>query len=116
MCDRVIYGNNFMLKYYRDIYKTQKICNEVTDDCLGALKVIVCFDKDSSKVEFLANEMGILGVDLDKINLDVDNRFYEDDPGTTTNVRILAWRNIFEKCKALERDISNGLMSVAWHG
>ena len=40
---------------------------------------IIFFDEDSSKVTFYANEMCILGVDLDK-----------------------AWRNKFEKCKALK--------------
>ena len=33
------------------------------------------FDKDPSKVTFFANEMGILGVDFDKINLDDDDNF-----------------------------------------
>ena len=31
--------------------------------------------------------MDILGVDLDKINLDDDNNFYEDDPDTIINAR-----------------------------
>ena len=29
-----------MLVYYPDRYKTQRICNEVVDDCLAALKFI----------------------------------------------------------------------------
>ena len=33
------------------------------------------FDKHFSKVTFIANDMGILGVDLDKINFDDDNNF-----------------------------------------
>ena len=32
---------------------------------------------------FVANEMDIVGVDLDKTNLDDDNHFYEDDPDQT---------------------------------
>ena len=59
---------------------------------------ILFFDKGFSKVTFFANEMGILGVDLDKINLDDD--FYKDDPETTIHVRLLAWCHKFEKRKA----------------
>ena len=33
------------------------------------------FDEHFSKVTFIANDMGILGVDLDKINLDDNNNF-----------------------------------------
>ena len=50
--------------------------------------------------------MGILGVDLDKINLDDDNNLDVDDPETIIHVRLLAWRNKFEKCKAFKEDIS----------
>ena len=48
--------------------------------------------------------MGILGLDLDKINLDDENNFYEDDPETIIQVRLSAWHNKFEKCKALKKD------------
>ena len=48
--------------------------------------------------------MGILGLDLDKINLDDENNFYEDDPETIIQVRLSAWRNKFEKRKALKKD------------
>ena len=41
-------------------------------------------------VTFFANEMGILGVNIDKINQDEENNFYEDDPDTTIYVRLLA--------------------------
>ena len=59
--------------------------------------------------------MGILGVDLDKINLDNDNNFDEDDPDTIIHVRLLAWHSKFEKCKALKNYISKELIAVAWH-
>ena len=58
--------------------------------------------------------MGILIVDLDKINLD-DVDFQEDDPKTIIHVRRLAWRNKFEKSKAYKRNLSKELMPVAWH-
>ena len=53
---------------------------------------ILSFDEDFGKVTFFANEMGILGVDL-------------DNPETIIHVRLLAWHNKFEKCKALKKDI-----------
>ena len=36
--------------------------------------------------------MGILSIDLDKKNLDVDNSFYEDDSETFIHVRLLTWK------------------------
>ena len=42
--------------------------------------------------------MGIIGVDLDKIDLG-DVSFDEDDPETIIYVRLMAWRNRFEQCK-----------------
>ena len=36
---------------------------------------ILLFDENVSKVTFFANEMGILGVDLDKTNLYDDDEF-----------------------------------------
>ena len=53
---------------------------------------ILFFAEDLSKVILFANEMGILGVDLDKINLDDDKNFYEDDLNTIINVRLFAWQ------------------------
>ena len=41
-----------------------------------------------------ANDMGIFGANLDKINLDDNNNIYEDDPGTTIHVRLLTWQKI----------------------
>ena len=39
-CDRVVPKDGFMLIYCPDRYKTQKVCDEVADDCLAALKLI----------------------------------------------------------------------------
>ena len=44
-----------------------------------------------------ANQMGILAVDLDKINLNDDNNFYEDYPDITIYVRLLTWCNKLER-------------------
>ena len=35
----------------------------------------------------------------------IDN-FHEDDPETIIHVRLLAWHNKFEKCKAFKKDLS----------
>ena len=40
-------------------------------------KSILSFNEDFSKAKLFANKMGILGVDLEKMNLDDDNNFYE---------------------------------------
>ena len=60
---------------------------------------ILAFVKKFSRFTIYANQMGILGVDLDKINLDDD--FYEDDSDTIIHLRLLACRSEFEKRKAL---------------
>ena len=129
MCDRVVSKNLFLLIYCPERYKTQKMCDESVDDCLTALNFIpdwsvtnkmlenfhdtlnanddiLFFNEDFSKVKFFANQMGILGVDLDKVNLDDANNFYEDDPDTIFHVGLLAWHNKFEKRKAVKEKIS----------
>ena len=53
----------------------------------------VIFGEDFSKVNGFTKEMDILGVDLDKINHEDDNKFYRDDPDTIIHVRFLAWCN-----------------------
>ena len=74
---------------------------------------ILFFNEDFNKVTFIANERHILAADLDKINLDNDNNFDEDDP-YTINARLLAWQSKFDKCKALtlKKKINEELMLV----
>ena len=55
---------------------------------------ILFFYEDICKVTFFANEMGILSVYLDKANLNDHDNFYEDNPETTINVRLLTWCNL----------------------
>ena len=97
-CDRVVSEDPFILIYYPDRYKSQKLCDETVDGCLAVLKFIpdwfvtskilekfhdpllanddnIFFDKDFGKVTFFANEIGILGIDFDKVNVDDDNNF-----------------------------------------
>ena len=45
------------------------------------------FNEDSDDIVFSCNEMGILNVDLNNINL--DNNFGEDYPGTIILIRLL---------------------------
>ena len=136
MCDKIISENPFMLRYCPDQYVTQKICDEPVDNFLPTLifvtdwfvtskmikkrftalyadENILHFDEDFGYVSFSRNEMGILNIDLNKINL--DNSFDEDDPGTIIHVRLLAWHIKFEKRKAREKELNEELMSVLWH-
>ena len=75
--------------------------------------LILFFDKDFNKITVFANKLGILNIDLEKENLDVDNSFYEDDSETFIHVRLLTWCKKCEKNKALKEDISKELMPVA---
>ena len=45
----------------------------------------------------------IYNENFDKINLDEDNHFGEDDPDIKIHVRLLDWRCKFEKRKALRK-------------
>ena len=88
---------------------------ETFHDALLANGDILFFDEDVSKVTFFAKEKSILGVDLDKINLDEYNNFNEDDLETIIYVRPLTWCNKFEIRKALKEKISKRLIPVAWY-
>ena len=106
--------------------KLKKMCNEAVDNCLAALKFILdwfvtskmlekldnasdanrntlFYNEDFDKVTFIACEKHILAADLDKINLDNDNNFDEDDPDTIIHVRLLDWRSKFKKHKTLKK-------------
>ena len=45
----------------------------------------------------------ILVVDLDKINLDNEKNFDEDDPDTIIHLRLLAWHSKSKKNKTLKK-------------
>ena len=57
--------------------------------------------------------MGVLNIDLNNINL--DHNFDKGDPNTIILIKLLPWFIKFEKRKALIKNISEELMSVAWH-
>ena len=62
---------------------------------------ILYFNEDSGNVVFTYNETGILNIDLNSINLDIN--FDEDDSDTIVLIRLLAWHIKFEKRKELKK-------------
>ena len=133
ICDKIVSENPFMLKYFPDKYMTEKMCDEeflptlhFVPDWFVISKMIkklftsfyadeniLYFDEDSGNVVFSCNEMDILNINLNNINL--DNNFDEDDPGTIIYVGLLAWHAKFEKRKALKKELNEELMPEAWH-
>ena len=73
---------------------------------LYLLMMMHFFNEDLSKFTFFANETGILSVYLDKINLDDDNNFYEDNPENMIHAILLARRDKFGNHKVYEKDPS----------
>ena len=109
MCDRVVSEDPFLIVYFPDQYKTQRMCDGTVNDSLASLKFIpdwfvtskmtkklftalyadeniLYFNEDSDNVVFSCNAMGILNIDLKNINL--DNNFDEEDPDAITFVRL----------------------------
>ena len=70
----------------------------IRDSC-GTYDDILFFDGDFSKVTFYPNQMGIFGLYADKIILNDNHIFYEDDLDTIIHVWRLAWHNQLEKRK-----------------
>ena len=114
----------FLIVYCPDKDKTQKICDEVVDNCLASLKFVpdwfvtskmikkLCvplyaddgldfFEEDSGNATFCCNEMSILSVN--HININLVNDFDEDDPDTIVLTRLLAWYSKLKKCKVLKK-------------
>ena len=104
MCDGVVSEDPFLTVYCPDKYITQKMCDEIADHSLAALKLIpdwfvaskmiktlftalyadeniLYCNEDSSNVVFNCNEMGILNIDLNN-NSNLHNNFDKDDPDT----------------------------------
>ena len=59
-----------------------------------------------SEVLFIACQRHILATDLEKINLDNDNDFNEDDSDTIIHVKLLTWHSRFKKSKALKKRLA----------
>ena len=121
MCDSVVFGDSFMIVYWTNKYKTQRMCDEAVDNCLAALKFvsdwfvsskmlekfdntlhakddILFYNEDLDKVTFIANQRHVLVVVLQN-----DNNFYEDDPDNIIHIKLLAGCSKFGKRKALKK-------------
>ena len=110
MCDKAFDHSIAALKFVPDWLVTSKIF-ENFHDSLVPNNDILFFYEDFSKVFFYGNGMCILGAVFDKINLDDDSNFYEDNRDTIIHAKLLAWHNKFEKAKKIDEP----LMPVAWH-
>ena len=84
------------VKFILDWFITTKM-QKAFHDALLVNCYKLFFDEDFSNLNFFANKRDILSLGLDKINLDGDNNFYEDDPKNVINARLLTWHNKFEK-------------------
>ena len=73
------------------------------DNALHANNNILFYNEDFDKITFIANQRHVLFVDFDKINLDNDNNFDEDDPVTIIHIRPLAWHSKFKNHKPLKK-------------
>ena len=101
MCDKAVDDFLPALKFVPDWFVTNKMLEKL-DDTLFANDDVIFINEGSNNVKFFGGEIGILSVDLDKTNLN-DVSIDEDNPETISHVRLLAWRNKFEKHKALKK-------------
>ena len=73
------------------------------------------FYEDFSQFIFSVDPVGILGVNLDQINLNDDNNFDKGDTDIIIHLRIFSRLNKFVKRIILKGKISKDLMPVASH-
>ena len=102
MCDKAVYDSLATLKLILDWFVTSKMIKNLYT-ALYADENILYFNEDSGNVVFNCDGMGILNIDLNRINL--DNNFDEDDSDTIILIRLLVWHINFEKCKELKKYI-----------
>ena len=123
MCDTVISNGPSLVVYCPDNYKSQIMCEEAVYNCVTALKLvpdwfllseiikklftalyadesILYFNEGSCDTLFNCSGVGILNIDLNKINL--NDNFDQDDPDTIFVIRLLAWHIKFEKRKEVK--------------
>ena len=101
MCDEAVVNSLAALKLVPDWFITSQILEKFSDSLLANDDVLI-FDEYFGKVTFYANQIGILGVDFDKLTLMVII-IYQNDPDTILNVRLLVWRNKLEKRKGFQK-------------
>ena len=103
MCDKAVDDCLAALKFIPDWFVTSKMLEKFHDALLINDDTYSLFWWRFYKVTFFADEIGILGVNVDKINLADVNDFYEDDPEIIIHVKHLDWHNKFQKCKATKK-------------
>ena len=111
MFDEAVDDSLSALKFILDWFVKDKIRN-LHEALFAADDDTLFSDEDFVDIKFCGGEMGILSIDLDKINL-VDVNFYEDDRRTVIHVRLLPWCNNFEKRKAYKKDMNKELKPAA---
>ena len=102
------------LKFIPDWFLTSEMLEKL-DNALHANDDILFYNEDFDKVTLFACHRHILAVDLDKVNLDDDKNFSEDDSDTLIHIRLLAGHNGFKKRKVLNKKIGEELIPIAWH-
>ena len=88
-CDEAVDNYLAALKFFPNYFVTSKILKKF-DNTLHANNDILFHNEDFDKVTFIANQINILAVDLEKINL--DNNFDEDDVVNLKNAEHLKKR------------------------
>ena len=101
MCNKAVDDFLPALNFHRDWFVTSKMIKKLLT-ALYADDNILYFNNDSGDVVFSCNEMGIIGIDINNINLD-DTNYDEDYPETIIYTIILDWHIEFEKRKVLKR-------------
>ena len=90
MCAKAV--DDFLppLMFVLDWFVTIKMIKKL-DDAFFATDDITLINEGSNNVTSFCGEMGILSVDVDKINLDFN--FDENHPETIIYVRLMVWCN-----------------------
>ena len=97
MCDKAVDDCLTALKFISYWFVTSKMLEKL-DNALHANDDIVFCNEDFNKITIITNQRHMLPSDLDKINLNNNNNFYEDDSDSIIYVRLLVWCSNFKKC------------------
>ena len=112
MCDEAVDDSIATLKLIPDWFVTSEMIERLFS-ALYADENIPYFDEGSCDAVFHCKGMRILNIDFNNISL--DDKFDEDDPIPIILMKILAWHIKFVKQKELKQELSEELMSAAWH-
>ena len=99
MCDKAVDDFLAALKLIPDWFVTSKMIKKLYT-ALYADENILYFNKNSGDAAFSYNKMGVLSIDVNKINL--DNNSDEDDPDTI--IRLLTWHINLKNVKHFKKD------------